>query len=480
MPPRMGRPCCWCSPRCWWAGCRGRRRPRPRRAAPPGAGGAAAGPVVVMGIDGAIGPATADHLHRGLAFAAAQRARLAVIRLDTPGGLDLAMRAVIRDILASPVPVAAYVAPDGARAASAGTYIVYASHVAAMAPASNLGAATPVAIGLPLPGGRPEGAPPGRPPAAASGAPAPAEAPSGDAMAAKRLADASAYIRSLAQLRGRNAEWAERAVRESVSLSSAEALAAGVVDLVAADLPDLLRQADGRRVAVPGATLVLATRGAPVVAFEADWRSRLLAVVTDPGIALLLLMIGLGGLLAEFTTPGVVLPGVVGAISLLTALFALQMLPVSYAGLALVVLGAALLAAEAFVPSFGALGLGGIAAFVLGALFLIDTETPGYGVPLPFIVGIGVVFAGFVFLVAGMAARARRRPVVGGGAALVGAPGEVREFSSGTGWATVQGTPWKVLSDDLLAPGARVRVTGVHGTHLRVEAERPPAPPTGA
>src|SRR4051812_47703967 len=254
------------------------------------ADGVAHAPVVVLQVDGAIGPATADYLHRGLALAQRQHAQLLVLQIDTPGGLDAAMRSMIKDILSSPVPVATFVAPGGARAASAGTYLLYASHVAAMTPASNLGAATPVAIGI---GGSSSNPLPARPASGASAAPA---AEGGDAMAAKRIHDASAYIRSLAQLRGRNAEWAERAVREAVSLPAAEALQLKVVDLVAADVPDLLRQLDGRELRVNGDVQRLQTLGAPVQAFEEDWRSRLLSTITNPSLALLLMMVGLYGL----------------------------------------------------------------------------------------------------------------------------------------------------------------------------------------
>jgi membrane-bound serine protease (ClpP class) len=426
--------------------------------APPAA--ASGGSVVLMTIDGAIGPATADYVHRALAFALRQGAVLAVLQIDTPGGLDTAMRSIIKDILASPVPVATFVAPGGARAASAGTYILYASHIAAMTPASNLGAATPVAIGMPGPGGAPEGPAP-----KASGAASDAHA--GDPMAAKRLADASAYIRSLAQLRGRNAEWAEKAVRESVSLSASEALKQSVVTLIASDVPDLLGKVDGREVSAAGRSLRLATRDARVVAFEPDWRTRLLSVITDPSLALILMMVGIYGLLFEFSNPGFVLPGVVGAISLLLALFAFQMLPVNYAGLALILLGVALLVGEAFLPS-GALGVGGVAALAMGAVLLIDSESPGFGISPAVIGGVTIVSAGFVLIVAGMAAKARRRPVVSGESSLLGATGPLVEFAAGEGWASVRGEPWRVRGSAALAVGQTVRVVAVQGNTLEV------------
>ena len=427
------------------------------------------GTVVVMQLDGAIGPASADHVRRGLALAAGKQARLVVLQIDTPGGLDASMRSIIKDILASPVPVATFVAPNGARAASAGTYILYASHIAAMAPATNLGAATPVAIGLPMPG-RPDEKPK---PAAKDAEPA------ANAMTAKRLADASAYLRSLAQLRGRNAEWAEQAVRESVSLSAQEALQKNVITLIARDVPDLLRQVDGREVGLSHGTARLATQGAQLLAFEADWRSRLLSVVTDPSLALILLMVGIYGLLFEFSNPGFVLPGVVGAICLMLALFGLQMLPVNYAGLGLILLGVAFLVAEAFLPSFGALGLGGIAAFAIGAILLIDSDAPGFGVPLWLIALMSAVSAVFILLVAGMAAKARRRPVVSGVSTLVGTTGELVEFSGGEGWARIQGDYWKVSGAEDLRAGRRIRVTRVQGRALHVAAQEQDAT-TGA
>ena len=412
---------------------------------------ASPGTVVLMELDGAIGPAAVDHVRRGLRLAAREQARLAVIQLDTPGGLDASMRDIVKDILASPVPVATFVAPDGARAASAGTYILYASHIAAMAPASNLGAATPVAIGAPTPA-----------------------VP--DTMAAKRLADASAYLRSLAQLRGRNADWGELAVRESASLSAAEALQKNVITLVAQDVADLLRQVDGREVRTAQGTLRLSTRQAQVLVFEADWRSRVLSVITEPSLALVLMMLGIYGLLFEFSNPGFVLPGVVGAISLLLALFGLQMLPVNYAGLGLIFLGVAFLIAEAFLPTFGALGVGGIAAFCIGAVLLIDNEAPGFGVPLWLVGALAVVSAGFVVVVAGAAARSRRRPPVLGVSTLVGATGELVEFADGEGWAQIQGDYWKVRGAQGLCAGRRIRVMRVQGLALQVAEDNTEGP----
>jgi membrane-bound serine protease (ClpP class) len=332
-----------------------------------------------------------------------------------------------------------------------------------MAPGTNLGAASPVAVG----GGDPDrGAPTDRTSGKDPGRTA-------DTMTRKSTNDAAAYIRSLAQMRGRNADWGERAVREAVSLPAAEARKLGVVDLVAADLNDLLRQLDGRRVIAGGESRTLQTASAPRTEVAADWRTRLLSVIANPSVALVLMMIGIYGLFFEFSNPGFVAPGVIGGISLLLALYALQLLPINYAGLALIVLGVALMIAEVFVPSFGALGLGGIAALAIGAVILVDTDAPGYGIPWLLIAGVVAATAAFVALVGGLALRAQRRPVVSGREELIGTSGEVVKVDGHEAWAQVRGELWKIASAGALAPGQRVRVVSVEGLELHVVPEGP-------
>ncbi len=440
------------------------------------AASASAETVRVLTVQGAISPASADYLLRGLDNAIKDKAHLVVIEMDTPGGLDSSMRDIIKAILASPVPVATYVSPKGARAASAGTYILYASHIAAMAPATNLGAATPVELAptgsgdkpapadKPVPADKPDSS---KPSADTPGGSQPT--PAGDAKMRKVVHDAAAYIRGLAELRGRNAEWAERAVREAVSLQASEALEMKVIDLVAADLDDLLKQVNGRSIKMNGQTVILDTAQATIEHVIPDWRSRLLAVIGDPSIAYILMLLGIYGLIYEFSNPGMLFPGVVGGICLLLAMFALQVMPISYAGLALMILGIALMTTEAFVPSFGALGLGGLVAFVIGSVMLIDTGVPGYGIPWLLIVPVALVSGVFSFFVAGMAIKARARPVVTGAEEMIGAHGEVLEDLDYEGWARVHSEHWRVRSHVPLKRGDRVRVRARHDLILEVE-----------
>ena len=425
---------------------------------------------IVLDVEGPIGPATSHYVYSGLEKAQDQDASLVVLRMNTPGGLDTSMREIIKDILASPIPVVAYVAPSGSRAASAGTYILYASHVAAMAPGTTVGAATPIQIGgAPMPPGgtdESEREPKSEGDDGEQRAKTPERHPT---MADKVLSDAVAYIRSLAQMRGRNAEWAEKAVREAASLTSEEALREGVIDLLAISMADLLQKLDGREASVAGRVQILDTDGIMVREIEPDWRSRLLAVITDPNIAYILMILGMYGLILEFYNPGMFVPGITGAISLLLALYAFHVLPVNFAGLALLLLGIALMLAEAFVPSFGALGIGGATAFVIGSVMLLETDVPGYGISWLLIGSIALVSSGIFLVVMILLVRARRRAVVTGPEEMIGSEGQVIDWSGDTGRIHIHGENWRARASKPLQPGQWVRVANIDGLTLVVK-----------
>jgi membrane-bound serine protease (ClpP class) len=445
---------------------------------------------IVLDVQGPIGPATRDFLSRSLETAAERDAALVIIRMDTPGGLDASTRDIVKAILNSSVPVATFVAPEGARAASAGTYILYASHLAVMSPATNVGAATPVSIigGTPAPDKKSpfeperkaekqdgedaedakEGADESAEESADESADADAETPSGDAMTQKVVNDAVAYIRGLADKRGRNADWAERAVREADSITSDNALELGVIDFIAKDVGELLEKADGMTVEVNDREVELDTSGLVIERLEPDWRNEFLAVITSPTIAYLLLLIGVYGLILEGYNPGAVLPGVVGAICLLMALYAFQMLPVNYAGLGLILLGIILIIAEVMAPSFGALGFGGVISIVIGSIILIDTDVPGFGVSRPLIGSIAAFASLGLLAIIWFAVRARHRPVVSGREELVGAAGVALENFAGEGHVFIHGERWNAIAETPVRAHQGVVVTGLDGLTLKV------------
>ncbi|MEZ9002271.1 nodulation protein NfeD [Vibrio splendidus] len=434
--------------------------------------------VWVIEVNGGIGPATSDYLTREIEQAHDEQAKLIILKMNTPGGLDSSMRDIIRSITTSPIPIATWVGPAGSRAASAGTYILLASHIASMAPGTNLGAATPVSLG----GGK---------------APTNPLSPQDDAnkddntstseqdetkqensdqvkattaMEKKVINDAAAYIVSLAKLHNRNEEWAEKAVREAASLDSENALTLNVIDFIASDLQQLVELSNGRTVTINGVSQEVQLSDVAFVEQEQDWRFRLLSVITNPNVAYILMLIGIYGLLLEFYNPGVGLPGVLGGICLLLAMYSLQMLPVSYAGLALILLGIALMVAEAFSPSFGIFGLGGVAAFTLGSIMLMDTEVPGYQIALPLIIGISLFSVAFIVVTISMLVRVRNKPVTTGMEAVVGDTGKVVSGFPGVGRVLVEGEIWQAKCASELQVGQIIRVTKLTGLSLDVEA----------
>ncbi|PTO75954.1 NfeD family protein [Vibrio splendidus] len=434
--------------------------------------------VWVIEVNGGIGPATSDYLTREIEQAHDEQAKLIILKMNTPGGLDSSMRDIIRSITTSPIPIATWVGPAGSRAASAGTYILLASHIASMAPGTNLGAATPVSLG----GGK---------------APANPLSPQDDAnkddntstseqdetkqensdqvkattaMEKKVINDAAAYIVSLAKLHNRNEQWAEKAVREAASLDSENALTLNVIDFIASDLQQLVELSNGRIVTINGVSQEVQLNEVVFIEREQDWRFSLLSVITNPNVAYILMLIGIYGLLLEFYNPGVGLPGVLGGICLLLAMYSLQMLPVSYAGLALILLGIALMVAEAFSPSFGIFGLGGVAAFTLGSIMLMDTEVPGYQIALPLIIGISLFSVAFIVVTISMLVRVRNKPVTTGMEAVVGDTGKVVSGFPGEGRVLVEGEIWQAQCANELQAGQLIRVTKLTGLLLDVEA----------
>ena len=444
---------------------------------PAGAQAASSTMVARITLDGAIGPAAAEYFDDASKRAIDDGAAAIVLQLDTPGGLSESMRQIISRMLASPVPVLAYVAPGGARAASAGTYILYAGQVAAMAPATHLGAATPVSIGgatpMPLPnaGKSPASAASSAPANDGSSAPAKPDKAGDDAESHKVLNDAIAYIRSLAQLRGRNAAWAEQAVRGAATLTASEAAEQHVIDFVASDVDDLLAKADGRKVQVGERSVKLQLAGASVRDYAPGARTRFLAIITNPTIAYLLLLGGIFGLALEAMHPGAMLPGIAGAICLLVGLYALQLLPVNYAGLALMALGIGLLVAEAVNPTVGAFGVGGLVSFVIGSVMLMKTGVPGYAVNLGVIAGIAVAFAALLGIIVWLVFRARRAQPFTGDGAIVADTGPLLEAvgADGEGWMMLHGERWRVRCPTALPAGAKVRVVSRQGLLLQVE-----------
>ena len=416
---------------------------------------------ILLDVQGPIGPATVEYLVNALEKSTERNAELVIIRMDTPGGLDASTRDIIKAILNSPVPVATFVTPGGARAASAGMYILIASHVAAMSPATNVGAATPVS----LIGGEQPGQKQGSGENEENGK---KQADSGNTMMRKAVNDSVAYARGLANKHGRNADWAELAVREAASITAEKALEIGVIDLIAADIGDLLNQIDGKTIEVRGRDWVLDTTTLQIEQLEPDWKAELLGVITSPTIAYLLLLIGIYGLFFEGYNPGAVFPGVIGAICLLIALYAFQMLPVNYAGFALIALGIILMIGEAVVPSFGVLGIGGIISLVIGSIILIDTDVPGFMVSRPLIGALALVSSLGLMGIIGIALKARLRPVVSGREQLIGASGTALTDVYHEGEVFVHSERWSAVSDSPLHKGQTVEVTSIDGLTLKV------------
>ncbi len=421
--------------------------------------------IIHLALNGVIGPASADYIERNIDKAIASQSSAILISMDTPGGLDNSMRQIIKQIIASPIPVISYVSPSGARAASAGTYILYASHIAAMAPATNLGAATPVQMGGFANFGEDKDS---------NDKDKKSKQSATEPMAKKMVNDASAYIRGLAKMHNRNEQWAEQAVREAASLAAEDALKLNVIDIIAVDVADLLKQLDNRKIKISGKQLIINTHNSKIQLIKPDWRTQFLAVITNPSMAYILLMIGIYGLVFEFSNPGSIVPGTLGGICLLIALYALQLLPVNYAGFSLILLGIALMTAEAFAPSFGILGLGGVISFVIGSVILIDTEQPGFGIDLGLIGGFALSSAAFFIIAIGFIVKARHSPIVSGKEQMLGCIAVVLDDFTGKGMVRVHSENWRASSPQKLYKNEKVKVIAMDGLVLKVVAFKEP------
>lgn len=406
-------------------------------------------PAFLLKIKGAIGPATQDFIHKEINQAIVEKAPAIIFQLDTPGGLSDSMREIIQDILASPIPIITYVAPSGARAASAGTFIVYASHLAAMAPGTNIGAASPVSVGMPGKDSENQKK----------------EKLSTEELKAKQ--DAQAYIRSLAELRGRNVEWAEQAVSKAASLTAQQALQQKVIDIIADNINDLLLKANGKNVQVQGKIQILQSQAWTIKEIKPNWRIRLLTTITNPSVAYILLIVGVYGLFFEFMNPGFIMPGVAGIIALLLALYAFQLLPIDYAGLALIIVGLGFIIAEIFVPAFGALGIGGAIAFLTGSIMLLKPGGEGFNLPIQLIIAMTVITVLFFLGIIAVAIRARRAPIVSGREGMIGQIGEV-VIDHNEIWVHIMGERWRAICDQELKSGQKIKVTGVQDLKLLV------------
>ena len=430
------------------------------------------GTAILLNLEGAIGVATAEYIISGIDEAENRGAELVIIRMDTPGGLVNPMRDIVKAILSADVPVATYVSPGGARADSAGTYILFASHIAAMAPTTHLGAATPVALG----GGGPRDKDNSDDDKESDSNDEKGEINPDSAMEKKIMNDSIAYIRGLAEAHNRNADWAEKAVTEAATLTATEALENNVIDLIAVNQAELLQKINGRELEVNHRTIALETESIDIETIEPSWRIKVLSTIASPEVALLLLTIGIYGLLFEGYNPGAIVPAVVGVICLLLAAYALQVLPVNYAGLALIIVGIALIIAEAMIPSFGALGIGGIAAFIFGSIMMFDSGIPGFSISVVFVVALATLASLFLLWIVSYLVRLRRRGATSGKASILGGTGTAMESFTGDGKIWLEGETWTAVSKVPVEKGQAVVVRAINGLTLEVEPANQPDP----